>query len=123
MALEEIKGLLDKEVSCGRGEIKAEIDRVIDVIYALFNKKKLGRIWTPHQLYFKFMEFFPKQRNTKEDVLSVSYWPPYPKRRQANDIKETLGGRRLNFLLLTFIFMQFIFSLVCLNQLFVWRSF
>ena len=55
---------------------KAEIDRVIDEIWALFNKPRLGRIWTPHQLYFKFMEFLPKRRSTKDDVLSVSFRPP-----------------------------------------------
>ena len=34
---------------------KVEIDRVIDEIFALFNKPRLRRIWTPHQLYFKIM--------------------------------------------------------------------
>jgi hypothetical protein len=53
-----------------------EIDRVIDEICVLFDKPKLGRIWTPHQLYLKFMEFLPKRRSTKDDVLSVSFWPP-----------------------------------------------
>jgi hypothetical protein len=62
----EVKG---KKVS------KAEIDRVIDEICALF-KSKLRRTWTPHHLYLKFMEFLPKRRNTKDDVLSVSFWPP-----------------------------------------------
>jgi len=55
---------------------KTEIDRVIDEICVLFNKPRLGRIWTPHQLYFKFMEFLPKCRITKDDVLSVSFHPP-----------------------------------------------
>ncbi|KEH25674.1 uncharacterized protein [Medicago truncatula] len=60
----------------GKKVNKVEIDRVIDEICALFNKPKLGRIWTPHQLYLKFMEFLPKSRITKNDVLSVSFWPP-----------------------------------------------
>jgi hypothetical protein len=60
----------------GKKVSKVEIDRVIDEIYALFNKPKLGRLWTPHQMYLKFMEFLPKRRNTKDDVLSVSFWPP-----------------------------------------------
>ena len=55
---------------------KVEIDRVIDEIFALFNKPRLRRIWTPHQLYFKFMEFLSKRRITKYDVLSVSFHPP-----------------------------------------------
>jgi len=41
----------------GKKVRKVEIDRVIDEIYALFNKPKLGRLWTPHQMYLKFMEF------------------------------------------------------------------
>ena len=59
----------------GKKVSKAKIDRVIDEIYALF-KSKLRRTWTPHHLYLKFMEFLPKRRNTKDDVLSVSFWPP-----------------------------------------------
>ena len=55
---------------------RAEIDRVIDETYALLNKPRLGRIWTLHQLYFKFMEFLPKRRITKDDVLSVSFHQP-----------------------------------------------
>ncbi|XP_024641659.1 uncharacterized protein [Medicago truncatula] len=60
----------------GKKVNKVEIDRIIDEICALFNKPKLGRIWTPHQLYFKFMEFLPTRRIEKDDVLSVSFWPP-----------------------------------------------
>jgi hypothetical protein len=70
--------LSKKELMEERGKkvSKAEIDRVIDEICALFNKSKLGRIWTPRQLYLKFMEFLPKRRNTKDDVLSILFWPP-----------------------------------------------
>jgi hypothetical protein len=75
---EKQERLLSKEETCeqkGKKVSKAEIDRVIDKICALF-KTKIGRLWTPHHLYLKFMEFLPKQRNTKDDVLSVSFWPP-----------------------------------------------
>ncbi|AES79923.1 hypothetical protein MTR_7g074720 [Medicago truncatula] len=71
--------LLSKEELCeqkGKKVSKAEIDRVIDEICALFSKQDLGRVWTPHQLYFKFMEFLPKRRSKKDDVLSVSFQPP-----------------------------------------------
>ncbi|MCI32888.1 resistance protein, partial [Trifolium medium] len=60
MVAEKNEGLLDKEMSIEQKreiENKAEIDRVIDEICALFNKKELGRIWTPQHLYLKFMEF------------------------------------------------------------------
>jgi hypothetical protein len=60
----------------GKKVNKVEIDRVIDEISALFNKPMLRRTWTPHQLYLKFMEFLPKRRVSKDDVLSVSFWPP-----------------------------------------------
>ncbi|KAK2437845.1 hypothetical protein QL285_022690 [Trifolium repens] len=78
MVVEENEGLLDKEKSCEQKkemENKAEIDRVIDEICALFNKKKLGRIWTSQYLYLKFMEFLPNRRKKTDDVISVSFWP------------------------------------------------
>ncbi|KAK2361700.1 hypothetical protein QL285_086823 [Trifolium repens] len=79
MDTKENDGLFDKEIAYEQKkeiENKAEIDRVIDEICALFNKKKLGRIWTPQYLYLKFMEFLPNQRKKTDDVLSVSFWPP-----------------------------------------------
>ncbi len=79
MVSEKQERLLSKEESSeqeGKKVSKAEIDLVIDEICALFNKPKFRRIWTPHQLYLKFMEFLPKRRITKDDVLSVSFWPP-----------------------------------------------
>ena len=79
MDAEVIEGLLHKEITYEQKkeiENKAEIDRVIDEICALFHKKELGRTWTPHNLYFKFMEFLPNQRKTTDDVISVSFWPP-----------------------------------------------
>ena len=79
MDTKENDGLFDKEESYEqKKEIKnkAAIDRVIDEICALFNKKELGRIWTPQHLFLKFMEFLPNQRKKTDDVLSVSFWPP-----------------------------------------------
>ncbi|XP_045819323.1 probable E3 ubiquitin-protein ligase bre1 [Trifolium pratense] len=79
MAAEENEGLFSKEESCEQKkemENKAEVDRVIDEICVLFNKKELGRIWTPQHLYLKFMEFLPNRRKKTDDVLSVSFWPP-----------------------------------------------
>jgi predicted phage tail protein len=79
MDAEENEGLFCKEKSCEQKkeiENKAEIDRVIDEICALFNKKELRRIWTPQYLYLKFMEFLPNQRKKTDDVISVSFWPP-----------------------------------------------
>ncbi|KAK2378864.1 hypothetical protein QL285_066727 [Trifolium repens] len=79
MDTKENDGLFDKEESYElkkEMEHKAEIDRVIDEIRALFNKKELGRIWTPQYLYLKFMEFLPNQRKKTDDVISVSFWPP-----------------------------------------------
>ncbi|KAK2401821.1 hypothetical protein QL285_051383 [Trifolium repens] len=55
---------------------KAEIDEVVESICALFNKQLRRRTWTPHHLYFKFMEFLPNKLKSKDDVLSVSFWPP-----------------------------------------------
>ncbi|KAK2381320.1 hypothetical protein QL285_068928 [Trifolium repens] len=55
---------------------KAEIDEVVDSICVLLNKQLRRRTWTPHHLYFKFMEFLPNKLKSKDDVLSVSFWPP-----------------------------------------------
>ena len=78
MVVEKKERLLIKEDLMevrGKKVNKVEIDRVIDEICALFNSK-LRRSWTPHHLYLKFMEFLPKRRVSKADVLSVSFWPP-----------------------------------------------
>ena len=77
--VEKKEQLLIKEdlmVTKGKKMNKVEIDRVIDEICTLFNKPKLGRSWTPNHLFLKFMEFLPKRRSAKDDVLSVSFWPP-----------------------------------------------
>ncbi|KAK2427784.1 hypothetical protein QL285_026343 [Trifolium repens] len=76
---EENEGLFSKEIRCEQKkemENKAEIDRIIDEICALFNKNELGRIWTPQYLFLKFMEFLPNRRKKTDDVVSVSFWPP-----------------------------------------------
>ncbi|KAK2403500.1 hypothetical protein QL285_052930 [Trifolium repens] len=76
---EENEGLFSKEIRCEQKkemENKAEIDRVIDEICALFNKNELGRIWTLQHLFLKFMEFLPNRRKKTDDVVSVSFWPP-----------------------------------------------
>jgi len=73
---EQVLSKKESNEQTGKKVSKAKIDLVIDEICALFNKPKLRRIWTPHQLYLKFMEFLPKRRITKDDVLSVSFWPP-----------------------------------------------
>jgi hypothetical protein len=78
MVVEKKERLLIKEdlmVTRGKKMNKVEIDRIIDEICTLF-KPMLRRSWTPHHLFLKFMEFLPKQRSTKDDVLSVSFWPP-----------------------------------------------
>jgi hypothetical protein len=78
MVVEKKERLLIKEDLMevrGKKVNKVEIDRVVDEICALF-KSKLRRSWTPHHLYLKFMEFLPKRRVSKADVLSVSFWPP-----------------------------------------------
>ncbi|GAU26992.1 hypothetical protein TSUD_290440 [Trifolium subterraneum] len=75
---EEEEKLVEKEVENNQERVKVnkvEIDEVIEYICALFNKK-LTRTWTPHHLYFKFMEFLPNKLKTKDDVFSVSFWPP-----------------------------------------------
>ncbi|KAK2419004.1 hypothetical protein QL285_041147 [Trifolium repens] len=79
MDTKENEGLFSKKISCElkkEMENKVEIDRIIDEICVLFNKKQLRRTWTPHHLYFKFMEFLPNKLKTTDDVLSVSFWPP-----------------------------------------------
>ena len=79
MMVEKKERLLIKEdlmEARGNKVNKVEIDRVIDEICTLFNKPKLGRSWTPSHSFLKFMEFLPKRRVSKDDVLSVSFWPP-----------------------------------------------
>jgi hypothetical protein len=79
MVVEKKERLLIKEDLMevrGKKVNKVEIDRVIDEICALFNKPKSRRTWTPSPLFLKIMEFLPKRRVSKDDVLSVSFWPP-----------------------------------------------
>ncbi|CAJ2663184.1 unnamed protein product [Trifolium pratense] len=76
---EEKEKLVEKEEENNQERVKvnkAEIDEVVESFRALFNQNQLGRTWTPHHLYFKFMEFLPNKLKTMDDVLSVSFWPP-----------------------------------------------
>jgi hypothetical protein len=50
------------------------IGEAIESICALFSHN--GGEWTPHLMYQKFMEFLPNQRKKKDDVVSISFWPP-----------------------------------------------
>ncbi|KAK2357770.1 hypothetical protein QL285_095012 [Trifolium repens] len=74
----EKEKLVEKEEKNNQERVKVnkvEIDEVIESICALFNKQP-RRTWTPHHLYFKFMEFLPNKLKSKDGVLSVSFWPP-----------------------------------------------
>ena len=112
MVAERKERLPSKEKSIeqkGEKVNKVEIDRVIDEIFALFNKPRLRRIWTPHQLYFKFMEFLPKRRSTKDDVLSVSFRPPNEKGVELTTLnKRLLGGNPtlFKFFMLSFCILE-----------------
>jgi hypothetical protein len=76
----EKEKLVEKEEESSQERVKvnkAEIDKVVEFICALFHKQPRRRMtWIPHQLYFKFMEFLPNKLKSKDDVLSVSFWPP-----------------------------------------------
>jgi hypothetical protein len=76
----EKEKLVEKEEESSQERVKvnkAEIDKVVEFICALFHKQpRRMTTWIPHQLYFKFMEFLPNKLKSKDDVLSVSFWPP-----------------------------------------------
>lgn len=55
---------------------REEIDKVFDVIYALFVTIELKKIWKPHHQYLKFMGVLPNKRKKKDDVFFVSFMPP-----------------------------------------------
>ncbi|GAU48428.1 hypothetical protein TSUD_405580 [Trifolium subterraneum] len=76
---EEEEKLVEKEEENNQERVKvnkAEIDEVIESICALFNQSQLRRTWTPHHFYYKFMKFLPNKLKAKDDVVSVSFWPP-----------------------------------------------
>ncbi|MCI50586.1 hypothetical protein A2U01_0071830, partial [Trifolium medium] len=54
MDIEE-QGLQQKEHPSNKAKEKAEIDKVIDMICAMFATVKLKRIWKQHPLFLKFM--------------------------------------------------------------------
>jgi hypothetical protein len=67
-SLEKISILQDPSIMVG------VIGEAIESICALFSHN--GGEWTPHLMYQKFMEFLPNQRKKKDDVVSISFWPP-----------------------------------------------
>ncbi len=66
---EEIEELAKEEHIPKRVD-KAEIDKVIDLIIALFNQNQKEEPWKPHHSYLKFMEFL--QKGKKRDEIDLS---------------------------------------------------
>ena len=62
---------LPKNYFHNKADDRQEIDKVLGVIYTLFNKIKLKMIWKHHHQYFKFMGLLPNKRNKKDDVFFV----------------------------------------------------
>ncbi|KAK2414862.1 hypothetical protein QL285_037401 [Trifolium repens] len=69
------KDLLQRKDISNKADAKTKIDKVIDMICALFATIKLNRIWKQHFLFLKFMEFLPNKRK-KDDMLFLTYMPP-----------------------------------------------
>ncbi|PNX70118.1 hypothetical protein L195_g057107 [Trifolium pratense] len=61
-----------KEYPSDKAEEKVEIDKVIDIICALFANIKLERIWKQHPLFLKFMGFLTKKRKKTDDIFLSS---------------------------------------------------
>ena len=55
---------------------KSEIDKVIDMIYALFATVKLKKVWKQYSLYLKFFGFLTNKRKKKDDIFHLSYKTP-----------------------------------------------
>jgi mRNA-degrading endonuclease YafQ of YafQ-DinJ toxin-antitoxin module len=53
--------LMQKKDFSNKAEEKSEIDKVIDMICALFATIQLKRIWKQHPLFLKFMVFLPNK--------------------------------------------------------------
>ncbi|KAK2443495.1 hypothetical protein QL285_014594 [Trifolium repens] len=70
------KDLLQRNDISNKADAKTEIDKVIDMMCALFATIKLKRIWKPHSLFLKFMEFLPNKQNKKDDMFFLTYMPP-----------------------------------------------
>ena len=70
------KDLLQRNDISNKADAKTEIDKVINMICALFATIKLKRIWKQHSLFLKFMEFLPNKQKNKDDMFFVTYMPP-----------------------------------------------
>ncbi|KAK2350028.1 hypothetical protein QL285_098625 [Trifolium repens] len=70
------KVLLQRNDNSNKANSKTEIDKVIDMICALFTTIKLKRIWKQHCLFLKFMEFLPNKQKKKDDMFFLTYMPP-----------------------------------------------
>jgi hypothetical protein len=70
------KDLLQRNDISNKADAKTEIDKVIDMICALFATIKLKRIWKQHSLFLKFMEFLPNKQKKKDDMFFLTYMPP-----------------------------------------------
>ncbi|KAK2367940.1 hypothetical protein QL285_081182 [Trifolium repens] len=68
--------LQQKEQPSNKAEEKAEIDKVIDMICALFATVKLKRVWKQYPLFLKFLEFLTKKRKKTDDIFHISYKTP-----------------------------------------------
>jgi hypothetical protein len=68
--------LQQKEQPSNKAEEKAEIDKVIDMICALFATVKLKRVWKQYPLFLKFLGFLTKKRKKKDDIFHLSYKTP-----------------------------------------------
>jgi hypothetical protein len=65
-----------KEQPSNKAEEKSEIDKVIEMICALFATVNLKRIWKQHPLFLKFMVFLPNKRKKTDDIFHLSYKTP-----------------------------------------------
>jgi hypothetical protein len=68
--------LQQKEQPSNKAEEKAEIDKVIDMICALFATVKLKRVWKQYPLFLKFLGFLTKKRKKTDDIFHLSYKTP-----------------------------------------------
>ncbi|KAK2368778.1 hypothetical protein QL285_081950 [Trifolium repens] len=65
-----------KEQPSNKAEEKSEIDKVIDMICALFATVKLKRVWKQYPLFLKFLGFLTKKRKKTDDIFHLSYKTP-----------------------------------------------
>ncbi|MCI33734.1 hypothetical protein A2U01_0054951, partial [Trifolium medium] len=68
--------LQQKEHPSNKAEEKSKIDKVINMICALFATVKLKRIWKQHPLFLKFIGFLTKKRKKTDDIFFLSYKTP-----------------------------------------------